>query len=91
MNLQEVDEEPNSNAFGLAYLIPDHVIAVVELLRSLVMEYVYGADYRETWESVMLRLVGLVSPGAAAHSPVNYVNSIRLGRKSIIKHIFKCD
>ncbi|KAL6580189.1 hypothetical protein OROMI_008213 [Orobanche minor] len=51
---KEVDEEPNSNAFGLAYLIPDHVIAVLELLRSLVMEYVYGADYRETWESVML-------------------------------------
>lgn len=84
MNLQEVVEEPNRNYFGLAYLIPDHVTAVWELLRSLVMEYVYGSDYRETWESFLVRLVGLAIPGVSAHSPLNYVNSIRLGRASSI-------
>lgn len=48
------------------------------------MDYFYGPDYRESWESFLLRLVGLAIPGLSAHSPVDYVNSIRLGtRRSI--------
>ncbi|KAH6758155.1 alpha/beta-Hydrolases superfamily protein [Perilla frutescens var. frutescens] len=81
---KKVDEEPNRNYFGLLYLIPEYTNAAWELLRSLIMEYVYGPDYKESWESFLLRLVGLVIPGLSAHSPVDYVNSIRLGtRRSI--------
>ncbi|KAL0325766.1 UNVERIFIED_CONTAM: Lipase [Sesamum radiatum] len=77
---QNVNEEPNRNYFGLRYLIPAHVNAVWELLRSAAMGYVYGPDYKESWESILLRIVGLGMPGLSAHSPVNYVNSIRLRR-----------
>ncbi|KAL8537864.1 hypothetical protein ACS0TY_012843 [Phlomoides rotata] len=79
---QKVDEEPNRNYFGFWYLIPEYVNAVWELVRSLTMGYTYGNDYKESWESFALRMVGLAIPGLSAHSPVDYVNSIRLGRRS---------
>lgn len=79
--MQKVDEEPNRNYFGLLYLIPEYANAVWELMRSLMMEYVYGPDYRESWESFLLRLVGLGMPGISAHNPLDYVNSIRLGKR----------
>lgn len=83
-HLQKLNEEPNRNYFGLLYLIPEYANAAWELLRSLIMDYFYGPDYRESWESFLLRLVGLAIPGLSAHSPVDYVNSIRLGtRRSI--------
>ncbi|KAL1559197.1 triacylglycerol lipase OBL1 [Salvia divinorum] len=77
-----VVEEPNRNFFGVVYLIPEYANAVWELMRSLLMEYVYGPDYRESWESFLLRLCGLAMPGISAHSPLNYVNSVRLGRQA---------
>lgn len=85
--VQKVDEEPNRNYFGLCYLIPEYVNAVWELVRSLMMEYTYGPEYKESWESFVLRMVGLAIPGLSAHSPVDYVNSIRLGRRSSVDMI----
>ncbi|KAL3839147.1 hypothetical protein ACJIZ3_023738 [Penstemon smallii] len=82
---QNVDEEPNRNYFGLRYLIPEYLNAGWELLRSLAMGYMYGPEYRECWESFLLRMLGLAIPGLAAHSPVEYVNSIRLGRKRSVE------
>lgn len=48
------------------------------------MESMYGAEYKEGWLSIVLRVVGLVFPGTSAHSPTNYVNSIRIGRMNAI-------
>lgn len=39
----------------------------------------YGTQYKETSASIMFRVFGLLLPGVAAHSPCNYVNSVRLG------------
>lgn len=78
--MKNVEEEPNRNYFGLRYLLPEHMNAVWELIRSLSMRYAYGTEYKETWFSICLRIYGLLMPGVSAHSPVNYINSVRLGR-----------
>ncbi|KAI3463181.1 hypothetical protein Pfo_019844 [Paulownia fortunei] len=82
---QNVDEEPNRNYFGLQYLMPEYLNSVWELLRSFIMGYMYGPDYKECWESFLLRIVGLTIPGLSAHSPVDYINSIRLGRRRSVE------
>ncbi|KAF5793491.1 putative triacylglycerol lipase [Helianthus annuus] len=76
---QKVDEEPNPNYFGLWYLIPEYLNAVWELARGVVMGMAYGKEYKESWEGIMTRIIGLAIPGLSAHAPPNYVNSIRLG------------
>lgn len=81
---QKVDEEPNRNYFGILYLIPEYINAVWEFIRSLIMGYTHGPEYKEGWLSVGLRVVGLAIPGISAHSPTNYVNSVRLGRDRAI-------
>ncbi|KAL3351852.1 hypothetical protein AABB24_020103, partial [Solanum stoloniferum] len=78
---QEVREEPNMNFFGLRFVLPMYLNAVWEFIRSFFMCYIYGPEYKESWESIFFRMVGMFLPGISAHSPVNYVNSVRLGRK----------
>ncbi|KAG5568600.1 hypothetical protein H5410_064388, partial [Solanum commersonii] len=75
---QEVCEEPNMNFFGLRFVLPMYLNAVWEFIRSFFMCYIYGPEYKESWESIFFRMF---LPGISAHSPVNYVNSVRLGRK----------
>ncbi|XP_060172969.1 triacylglycerol lipase OBL1 [Lycium barbarum] len=82
---QKVDEEPNMNFFGLRFVLPVYLNAGWEFIRSFTMGYIYGTEYKESWESVLLRMVGLVFPGISAHSPVDYVNSVRLGRERSIQ------
>ncbi|KDP40611.1 hypothetical protein JCGZ_24610 [Jatropha curcas] len=82
---QVMKEEPHPNFFGLQYFIPMRKTALWELLKSLAMGYIHGPDYKESWESTLFRVMGLVLPGVASHSPVNYVNSVRLGRERILK------
>ncbi|EEF28563.1 uncharacterized LOC8284735 [Ricinus communis] len=77
-------EEPSRNPFGIENAISAHITAWWELWRSFILNHVYGAEYKETWESRMFRILGLFLPGVAAHSPVNYVNSVRLGRELAI-------
>ncbi|CAA0808781.1 alpha/beta-Hydrolases superfamily protein [Striga hermonthica] len=72
---KNVKEEPNKNYFGWRFLVPEFLNAVWELVRSFMMGYIYGPGYKECWESVMLRIVGLAIPGLSDHSPVDYVNS----------------
>lgn len=83
--IKKVDEEPNKNYFGLRYLIPAYVNAWWELIRSFIMDSMYGTEYMEGWLSVVLRVVGLILPGISAHNPTNYVNSIRLGRMNAME------
>ncbi|TYH48279.1 hypothetical protein ES332_D10G057100v1 [Gossypium tomentosum] len=77
---QKMDEEPNKNYFGITHMIPEHLIAIWELIRSLTMGYTHGPEYKEGWFSIFLRVLGLSMPGIAAHCSVNYVNSVRLGK-----------
>lgn len=78
-------EEPNRNLLGLRFLIPLYLNAAWELIRSLTMGYTYGPEYQEGWFSILLRMIGLVLPGISAHSPRNYVNSVRLGMERIVQ------
>ncbi|XP_023526823.1 uncharacterized protein LOC111790207 isoform X1 [Cucurbita pepo subsp. pepo] len=77
----EVDEESNKNFFGIRYLIPEYLNALWELIRSLLMGYTYGAEYREGWFCLLLRVIGLALPGISAHCLTNYIDSVRLGKK----------
>lgn len=83
LSLKKVDEEPNRNYFGSRYLITEYLNAVWELMRSLTMGYMQGPEYKEGWLSIFLRVIGLALPGVSAHSPTNYVNSVRLGKEYI--------
>lgn len=82
---QIVDEEPNKNYYGLFYLVPEYVNAVWELVRGMTMGMTHGRDYKESWECIVMRIIGLAIPGLSAHAPPNYINSIRLG--TMQKHI----
>ncbi|KAI3759821.1 hypothetical protein L6452_07901 [Arctium lappa] len=81
---QRMEEEPNRNSHGLWYVIPEYVNAVWELVRGLGMGRRYGEEYKESWEGIMMRMMGLVIPGVSAHAPPNYINSIRLGK---LRHV----
>ena len=83
--MQKVKEEPNKNFFGLRNAFGMHVNAVWELIRSFIMGYVYGPEYEEGWFATLVRLIGLALPGVSAHSPADYVNSVRLGRERSIQ------
>lgn len=79
-----MDEEPNRNFFGMRYVIPAYLNAVWELIRSLTMGYTHGPEYKEGGLSILLRVIGLALPGISAHSPTDYVNSVRLGKERMI-------
>ncbi|NP_001310639.1 uncharacterized LOC8263958 [Ricinus communis] len=78
-----MDEEPNRNYFGLRHIIPMRVNALWELFRSFMITHAHGPDYQESWFCTLSRVAGLVLPGVAAHSPIDYVNSVRLGKERV--------
>ncbi|TYK07174.1 putative Triacylglycerol lipase [Cucumis melo var. makuwa] len=49
----KVDEEPNKNFLGIRYLIPEYLNALWELLRSLLMGYTHGPEYKEGWFCIL--------------------------------------
>ncbi|KAJ3696211.1 hypothetical protein LUZ60_001588 [Juncus effusus] len=77
---KKMREEPNSNYFGMRYILPIYFNAGWELMRGFIMKYVYGDEYKETWVSILFRVFGLIMPGISEHLPINYVNCARLGR-----------
>ncbi|KAL5558836.1 hypothetical protein UlMin_035047 [Ulmus minor] len=74
-----LEEEPDKNYFSLFWMLPKYINAVWELIRGFIMPYRRGSDYKEGWFMRLLRVVGLIIPGLAAHSPQDYVNLTRLG------------
>ncbi|KAG8643162.1 triacylglycerol lipase OBL1 [Manihot esculenta] len=76
-----MDEEPNRNFFSLKHMIPMRVNALWEIIRSFVISHTHGPEYQESWFCTLFRIMGLVLPGISAHSPIDYVNSVRLGRE----------
>ncbi|KAH9300027.1 hypothetical protein KI387_011610, partial [Taxus chinensis] len=75
---QNLGETPNRN-FSLKFFIPIRIIALWELLQSLVLHYRKGKEFKETKVSIICRIFGILVPGVLAHSPVNYINAVRLG------------
>ncbi|XP_068638486.1 triacylglycerol lipase OBL1-like [Aristolochia californica] len=78
-NGQIVTEEPNKNYFSPWSMLPRHMNAVWELLRSFIIGYRWGIDYREGWFLRFLRVFGFIFPGLLDHNPQDYVNLTRLG------------
>ncbi|CAH8297754.1 unnamed protein product [Eruca vesicaria subsp. sativa] len=72
-------EEPNKNYFNMLWAIPKIMNAVWELMRSFIIPYWKGEEYREGWFLKCFRLVALLIPGLPAHAPNEYVNATLLG------------
>ncbi|TXG52424.1 hypothetical protein EZV62_021593 [Acer yangbiense] len=72
-------EEPNKNYFNLLWVVPKYINAVWELIRSFIIPYTEGPDYRESLFMRLVRVIGLVIPGLPAHGPQDYDNVARLG------------
>ncbi|KAH0708469.1 hypothetical protein KY290_009942 [Solanum tuberosum] len=74
-----LEEEPNKNYFSLLWVLPKVLNAVFELIRSFILPWIKGNDYKQSWSEIIFRMVGLIIPGLSAHGPVDYVNLTRLG------------
>ncbi|KAL4649619.1 hypothetical protein ACB092_01G027200 [Castanea dentata] len=72
-------DEPNKNYFSGTWAIFKFMNAVWELIRSFIIPYTRGQEYKESWLMKIMRIFGLVFPGLAEHSPPDYVNVTRLG------------
>ncbi|KAJ9562327.1 hypothetical protein OSB04_007487 [Centaurea solstitialis] len=72
-------EEPNKNYFSIFAIIPMFANATWELIRSFIIYYQNGPEYRETFTCRGWRVIGLLIAGLPAHGPQDYVNLTRLG------------
>ncbi|XP_022139747.1 uncharacterized protein LOC111010582 [Momordica charantia] len=76
-----LEVQPNKNYFSPIWLISKYVSAWWELIRSLMIPVIKcSSDYLEGFSNLLLRLFGLLFPGASAHMCLNYINSIRWGK-----------
>lgn len=82
---QKVHEEPDPNLYGLRNVISAHLNAIWELIRSFIIGYSHGREYKESWFMVLVRIIGLALPGISDHCPTDYVNSVRLGKKRVVQ------
>ncbi|KAJ7011459.1 triacylglycerol lipase OBL1 [Populus alba] len=82
---QKVHEEPDPNLYGLRNVISAHLNAIWELIRSFIIGYSHGREYKENWFMVLVRIIGLALPGISDHCPTDYVNSVRLGKKRVVQ------
>ncbi|OVA12355.1 Lipase [Macleaya cordata] len=69
-------KEPNLNYFNPLYLIPKYFNAWVDLFRGICASRKLGKDFQESLVSILFRMVGLLVPGLASHSPRDSVNSV---------------
>ncbi|XP_059295211.1 triacylglycerol lipase OBL1-like [Lycium ferocissimum] len=84
-----VSEEPYRNYFSLRSLISKRVDALWELVRSFLLPYLYGTEYKESLLLQALRLYGLLFPGMPAHGPPEYINAICLGDATLLINVHK--
>ncbi|CAL9026751.1 unnamed protein product [Prunus brigantina] len=77
--VQVLEEEPNKNYFDPTAAMSKHLTAIWELIRSFIIPYAKGPEYKESWLLKAIRVFGVIIPGVAAHNPQDYVNSTRLG------------
>ncbi|KAI3991924.1 hypothetical protein MKX01_012869, partial [Papaver californicum] len=67
-------QEPNHNYFNPLYIIPKYFSAWVDLFRGIFAGMRLGKDFKESLMSILFRMVGLLIPGLASHSPRDTVN-----------------
>ncbi|KAG0562443.1 hypothetical protein KC19_9G146700 [Ceratodon purpureus] len=77
-------EAPRKNYFYLSDLLMVHVTAVGELINAF---RPVDPEYAESWSSIMARVMALFVPGIGGHSPVNYVNAVRLGPSPLVAKV----
>lgn len=73
------EDAPNANYFSLLWLIPKLLNGAWEFLRSFIIQFWKGKEYKENWIMRSLRVVGIIFPGVTNHLPFDYVNTTRLG------------
>ncbi|XP_010549539.1 PREDICTED: uncharacterized protein LOC104820674 [Tarenaya hassleriana] len=73
------EDQPNKNYFSILWFIPKLLTAVWELIRSFIIPFWKGKDFKENWLMRLIRVMGLLLPGASDHFPCDYVTSMRLG------------
>ncbi|KAJ8770635.1 hypothetical protein K2173_021282 [Erythroxylum novogranatense] len=78
-----VPEEPCNNYFTTFSAISMFFTAIWELIRSFIIPYIKGPEYREGWVVKLIRLYGLLFPGLSAPNPQDYTNITRLGQVSL--------
>ncbi|CDP21311.1 unnamed protein product [Coffea canephora] len=83
---QILEEEPNKNYFSLLWVLPKLMSAVYELIRSFIIPFTRGNEFREGWFEIFFRAVGLIIPGLSNHGPQDYVNLTRLGTLSSLAY-----
>ncbi|XP_022135582.1 uncharacterized protein LOC111007494 [Momordica charantia] len=76
-----LEVQPNKNYFSPIWLIPKYLFAWWELIRSLMIPIIKCSSYYfEGFSALLVRLFGLLLPGASAHICLNYINLIRWGK-----------
>jgi hypothetical protein len=84
-----LQEEPYKNFFALRFFRL-RVNALWELIQSaIILGLKHGHDYQESLIAFLFRIIGLFLPGIAAHSPINYVNAVRLGPYPLVRRIME--
>ncbi|CAA7024535.1 unnamed protein product [Microthlaspi erraticum] len=73
------EDAPNANYMSLLWLIPKLLNGVWEFIRSFIIGFWKGEEYKENWTMRSVRILGIVLPGASDHFPHDYVNATRLG------------
>ncbi|KAK8495968.1 hypothetical protein V6N13_103488 [Hibiscus sabdariffa] len=72
-------EEPDKNFYPWTMTLPKMMDAVWEFIRSFILPYRHGPEYKETLLMRLTRIGGFVFSGMSNHMPQDYVNSTRLG------------
>lgn len=78
--MQVLEEEPDKNYFSLLYVVPKISNAAMEFIRSLILPWIEGEEYREGWLVKLFRVIAFVLPGLIDHFPREYHNVSRLGK-----------
>ncbi|KAF3526784.1 hypothetical protein F2Q69_00046126 [Brassica cretica] len=73
------EDAPNANYISMLWLIPKLLSGVWEFIRSFIIRFWKGNEYKENWTMRTVRIVGIIIPGVSDHFPLDYVNSTRLG------------
>ncbi|XP_056843321.1 triacylglycerol lipase OBL1 isoform X2 [Raphanus sativus] len=73
------EDAPNANYINLLWLIPTILTGAWEFIRSFIIQFWKGKEYKENWMMRSVRIVGIVLPGMSNHFPFDYVNCSRLG------------
>ncbi|XVE87118.1 hypothetical protein DITRI_Ditri18aG0090600 [Diplodiscus trichospermus] len=82
-----IPQLPNKNYFSPLSPIQMMINAMFELIRCFIIQSIKGAEYKEGWLLTTIRIIGLVIPGASAHSPQGYVNATLLGSSDVFQEI----